>query len=145
MSREQTFGVIELGLAPDALDDYSGEISNFTVTQSRATVTRRPTYGNPEEQTRAGAKAPGSVAFDFDSDEADPIGVYSLVADAYDTDSAIIYYSARYKAGPASVDNPRVTGAMVVTQFNTGTPVGEWKAQTQTFPSHDIVRHTDGS
>lgn len=139
--RTQRGAVVELGLDPDNLTDFSDEIASFTIPDNRNTVARRATYGFPDERTSAAGHV-RQVNIDFDQEEGDPNGTFAMLRAAQATESAECYFRVRYKDEDVSDTNPEYTGSFVVTGIMIGTAVNQWKSQTQTYPVNDFAEDT---
>lgn len=137
--RIQLEGEIRIGTALTlaATTDYSDEVSSLMVNVTREQVTRPATYGTPRTEQRLGARS-DQVTLNFFSDEAEPTGLFVAFWEAFLTDEGELYFSAKWKAGAAAADNPRVTGIISIADLDAGTTVGEWKQQSKTYPAREV-------
>lgn len=139
MSRIQLGAEIKFGPSLASLTDYSDEVSSLVLNITRNTVTRPATYGNPNEEMRAGARR-DQVTINFEADDGTPSSLLNEFLDAaINTDSAELYFSAKYKDEPVSSTNPKYVGIILISDLDVGTAVNDWKAQSKTFPAREVA------
>lgn len=130
--RIQLDGEIQFGTAPDALTDYSNEVSSLIINMTRPGVERPATYGTPRTETRLGPRQ-DQVTINFFSDEDEPDGLWTEFYEAMNTDDGELYFSGRH-----SLTGRTWTGIIGVADLDAGTTVGEWKQQSKTFPAREV-------
>ncbi len=131
------FTTVTAGVIDD--DDYvsfKNEIAKAVFKRVFDTVTRPATFGTGTKTTSAGA---GDFTFEFDflHDEADSVGLHDFLWDNAGKDVAV---RAAYREGAVSATNPSFEGIISVVGLDTGGTVGEWKAQSQTYPARNVVK-----
>ena len=134
----QRVAVIELGLDPGSLVDYTCDVSGFVVSEGRATVIKSPSFGSPQIRQLAAAQS-AQVTMRFTSTPNNTSGLVRLLRVARQTVSGEVYFRVRYDPGGVSASNPYQTGWITVTGVDVGAPVGEARVQTQTFPARDVT------
>lgn len=143
----QLEGNIQFGLAPDALTDFSGDISSLTINTTMQTTTRPKTFESAREEQRKSGLT-DAVGINFFNDERDPLGFWLLCWEAQRDDSeddgrkpGELYFSATYSTEtPDPETNPTFTGWVLVSDLTTGGTVGEWKQQNKTWPAREVTK-----
>lgn len=145
----QLEGNIQFGLAPDDLNDYSGDISSLTLNTVIQTTAKPKTFALAvEEQRKSGLTY--SIGINFFNDERDPLGFWLACWDAQRDDTTEdgrqpgeLYFSATYSTDEPDPDtNPTFTGWVLVSDLTTGGTVGEWKQQNKTWPAREVTKET---
>lgn len=143
----QLEGNIQFGLAPDALEDFSGEISSLVLNTVIQKTTRPKTFASAVEESRKSGLA-YSMRINFFNEETDPLSFWLMCWDAQRDDSTDdgrqpgeLYFSANYTTGPADPEtNPTFTGWVLIEGLDTGGTVGEWKQQNQTWSAREVTK-----
>lgn len=130
-------GLIQLGLDPGSLANYSGDFRLFECVRSRALFQKAPTPVSPEIEQKAGA-ASAVVNCEFATNEGDATGIWQLLSAAIGTDSAEVYFSVVVGRGSVSATNPKFTGYLVVAELSFGSVPNQVRSQTRSFPARAI-------
>ncbi len=133
----QFAGVFELGPDSGSLVDYTCDISGFVITYGRATTVQAPTMANPFTVQRGGAQF-GTVSLAFTSNPNDASGLWTAMYTAQQTRTGELFFQVRFSTAAVGADNPKETGYILISELDTGAPVGEIRRQSKSFPARDL-------
>lgn len=128
---------VALGLDAGSAVDYSADVAEFIITETRAQTIKPGSFGSPNIEAKASAGG-ASVTVTFNGNPHGSSGLWFLVRSAKQTVSAELYFEYRPANAAVSSSNPKTTGYIVVTELDTGGPMGQVRRQTKTFPARGI-------
>lgn len=125
-------------LGPDAgdLTDYTCWISEFRIIETRATVVKAPSFGSPAIEEKAAADQ-AQVAMTFLAVPHASSGLLWELDRAKRTQTGELYFEWKPATGAVSASNPKRTGFLVVTDLDTGAPLGP-RRQSKLFPARSV-------
>lgn len=133
MSFIQLEGNIKFGTTT-AGTDYSSAITSLVINRTAEIITTPATFADATTDPHAGAETQ-TLDINFLSDPTSASSFWSLLYDAMDTDTKILYWSATLTASTTvSATNPQFSGQIVVSQLGTGGTVGQNREQSASYP-----------
>jgi hypothetical protein len=132
----QLGGNLKLGPTIGSLVDYSGAISQMTISTTRESIAIPATLGTPQASARPGSRAE-TLTIQFHSDT-DPTSVWAELWDAIYTDAAELVFEGNLYPGVTSTTNPKFSGTIRVMSLDTGGTVGSLRQQSQTYPVTEV-------
>lgn len=134
MSTIQLEGTIKFGPPGGPLVDVSADVFKLMLNEQRSAFTRRGTFADATETSRAGAySATLTIAFEEEVDPSTSVAHAQLVT-AIRSDSGRMAFEANFAPGATSATNPLYAGEVIVTEVSTGGEVNDGKEQEQTYP-----------
>lgn len=130
-------GLIQLGLTPGGLANYSGDFRLFECVRSRALFQKAPTPASPTIDMKAGAIS-HVVNCELATNEGDGTGIWQLLWEAQGTTTAEVYFSVVTGRGSVSATNPKFTGYLVVAELSFGSAPSAVRSQSRSFPARAV-------
>jgi hypothetical protein len=125
-------GSIKFGASASTNTDYSCWVTELRITRTRNLIEIPATFCDGEASQRAGTQQNElTISYIGDIEES---AFWAELWDAFETDSAELYFEANLKSGSTSSDNPKFSGTIIVAGLGTGGVVGELSTDQQTFP-----------
>lgn len=125
-------GSIKFGASASTNTDYSCWVTQLRIVQARELIEVPATFCDAITSQVPGTRSE-TVELTY-MNELSSSSLWVTLWDAYQTETAELYFEAKFREGAVSNTNPRFYGTMLVAGLSTGGVVGELSTDAQTFP-----------